>query len=60
MEYMLCVWVDPKDLADHVAAAIKDGWRPQGGVSCAMTIGPEGDLFHEFCQAMVRRSDDQR
>lgn len=37
------------DLAEQVRKLIKDGWRPQGGVS-AQTVGP-GQIW---AQAMVK------
>ena len=54
MEYRVISESTMKDLAKEVNDAIKEGWRPQGGVSVAKSLFPIFFPSLLWAQAVVR------
>ena len=50
MQYMIVTNYRPEDLATEVNKLIKDGWKPQGGISMA----DKGGMNLTFAQALVK------
>lgn len=59
MEYTILFSSHIEVLSVQVNAAIKEGWRPIGGVSCAIASNPGYRTEYQYTQAMVREGMDK-
>ena len=57
MEYLILVTCGAIELSNCVNLHIKDGWKPQGGVSISETARPGCALLKKYAQAMVKVDD---
>ena len=48
-----------KELDDKVNKLIKDGWKPQGGVSVSTEVHGY-KTWYTICQAMVKHEDSEQ
>jgi len=53
MEYSVIKESELENLIDDVNKAIKEGWRPQGGVSVG-TFRDSDNTYKHYAQAMIR------
>jgi len=57
VNYCVLKNMDEDELRDQVLELVREGWEPQGGVSCAQISldNSHGDATWYYVQAMVKR-----
>jgi len=49
-QYLAVESRDLEQLIEKVNSLIKEGWKPLGGIACAINSG----MYHVFVQALIR------
>jgi hypothetical protein len=54
MEYKIVLGRKLHEIVENVNAAIKEGWKLQGGTSVGQAKGEDGVYVFDFVQAMIK------
>ena len=60
MEYRIIEECSPEGMAEKVNEAIKEGWKPQGGVAIAYSWRGDCAYYKYFYQAMIKDSSENK